>query len=302
MLCPRKCAAKRTQGQRGVCGAGKGMRIARAALHFWEEPPISGIRGSGTVFFAHCPLQCAYCQNAQLARGDAGAEVSVARLAEICLELQEKQALNVNFVTPTHYSASVAQAVQIAREKGFCLPVVWNTSGYENAEVIEALAGTVDVFLTDYKYATKDLGKRYSNAPDYASTALNAIESMVKCAGSPRFDIVDDMPRLVSGVIVRHLVLPGAQVQSKMALKALYRRFGNDVLYSIMNQYTPVVSGALARKFPELGQRVSDEDYESVLDFADSLQIDDYYWQNGPAANESFIPVWDNEGVLNPDK
>ena len=296
-LCPRLCGALRDAGQRGVCGAGAEVLVARAALHFWEEPPLSGTAGSGAVFFAHCPLRCVYCQNADIAAGRAGIAVGEDRLADICLELQSQGALNVNFVTPTHYSTAISRAVSSARDCGLRIPVVWNTSGYERVEVVRALAETVDVWLADFKYADPQLARRYSHATDYPEVALAAIAEMAGL-GTPAFDEVDGQARMTQGVIVRHLVLPGALEQSKRALELLYNRFGDSVLYSIMNQYTPVMSSSALERFPELGNRVPDDEYDALLDFADSLGMQDYFWQEGPAAEESFIPSWDGTGVL----
>ena len=298
-LCPRMCGAHRLGGEVGACGADGDMRVARAALHYWEEPPLSGQAGSGAVFFAGCPLRCVYCQNAEIAHGHghAGATIDAARLADICMELQAQGALNVNFVTPTHYSLPVLSAVELARNEGLSLPVVWNTSGYERTAAISALRGTVDVYLADFKYADSAVARRYSRAADYPQVALDAIEAMLDAVGAPTFDEVDGNPRMTGGVIVRHLVLPDAVEQSKEALRVLYARFGDSVLYSVMNQYTPVLSTDKASAFPELTRRVSDEDYERLLDFADGLGMDDYFWQTGPAAQESFIPAWDATGV-----
>lgn len=274
------------------------MVIARAALHFWEEPPLSGTSGSGAVFFAHCPLHCVYCQNAEIAAGRAGFSVSVGRLADICLELQRQGALNVNFVTPTHYSIEIAEAVDIARERGLSIPVVWNTSGYERSEVVNMLGETVDVWLADFKYADSGLAERYSHAPDYPAVALAALKAMAAQTGPPAFDEVEGRQRMTSGVVVRHLVLPGSLEHSKRALSWLYGELGDSVLYSIMNQYTPVVSETALERYPELACRVPDAEYEELLDFADGLGIEDYFWQEGPAALESFIPAWDGTGVL----
>lgn len=296
-LCPRLCGARRSEGQRGVCGATDEVIVARAALHFWEEPPLSGASGSGAVFFTHCPLRCVYCQNADLAAGRAGKAVSTRRLAEICLDLQGQGALNINFVTPTHYAAAIAQAVEEARSLGLALPVVWNTSGYERVDIVRELEGIVDVWLADFKYVDPDVAQKYSNAPDYPETALAAIGAMVEQAGEPEFDEVDGQVRMTRGVIVRHLVLPGSLGQSKRALERLWTRFGSSVLYSVMNQYTPVMPEGELERFPELGCRVPDAEYEELLDFADRLGIEDYFWQEGPAALESFIPAWDGTGV-----
>lgn len=306
-LCPRACGADRSAGERGACGADERLVVARAALHFWEEPPISGTRGSGTVFFAHCPLRCVYCQNAVIAAGDAGVAVSVERLGAMCLELQEQGALNINFVTPTHYAVEARAAVAWARARGLRLPVVWNTSGYESVESVRANAGTVDVYLTDFKYADVGLARRYSHAPDYPEVALAALSAMVEEAGGPTFDEVDGESRLSSGVVVRHLMLPGALEDSKRVVRLVHERFGGGVLLSLMNQYTPVIADAAAsgdaraiavlERCPELACRVAPEEYERLLDYADDLGVEEYFWQQGSAAEESFIPPFDLTGV-----
>ena len=333
-LCPRLCGMHRASEQRGICGATDELVIARAALHFWEEPPISGEAGSGTVFFSGCPLHCVYCQNREIAGGGHGRVASIERLAQICLELQAQGALNINFVTPTHYSLQICEAVASARAQGLSLPIVWNTSGYERVQTVRALAGTVDVYLADFKYADSMLAERYSHVPDYPQVALAALDEMVAQVGTPRFgempcptgngddagvagrggerheadgmrpvceaeegEVIPAQACMTRGVIVRHLLLPGAKESSKEALRMLFERFGGSVLYSIMNQYTPVMPDSLYTRFPELASPVSAEDYEEVLDFADNLGMQDYFWQDGPAALESFIPAWDGEGV-----
>ena len=307
-LCPRACGVDRSAGARGVCGADGRLRIARAALHFWEEPPISGTHGSGTVFFSWCPLRCTYCQNAVIADGEAGAEISVERLAEIYLELQAKGALNINLVTPTHYAPHARVALDLARAQGMDLPIVWNTSGYETVRSIRENQGYADVYLADFKYASRKLAARYSKAPDYPQIALDAIAAMVDEVGSPCFDEYEGDERMTRGVVVRHLMLPGALEDSMRVVRTVWERFGNSVLLSVMNQYTPVLADrangddAFARRelkrCPELSRRVPDGDYERLLDFADSLGIDDYFWQEGGAAEESFIPAFDLEGVM----
>ena len=306
-LCPRACGADRAAGERGACGADDGLVVARAALHMWEEPPISGSAGSGTVFFANCPLGCVYCQNSVIAQGRAGRAISIERLAEICCEQQARGALNVNFVTPTHYAPQVRVAVSLAREQGFSLPVVWNTSGYETVSAVYENANTVDVYLTDFKYASSRLARRYSNAPDYPEVALAALDAMAETAGEPRFDEVDGAPRMTGGVIVRHLMLPGCLDDSKAVVRTVHERYGPRVLLSLMNQYTPVLSqmakggGIWARRVldrcPELACRVPNEEYEELLDYADELGVQDYFWQEGGAAEESFIPPFDLSGV-----
>lgn len=306
-LCPRACGADRLAGQRGVCGADGRLMAARAALHKWEEPPISGDRGSGTIFFTHCPLRCVYCQNQVIAAGQVGVPVTVERVADMCLDLQGQGALNINFVTPTHYAPHARAAVGQARARGLRLPIVWNTSGYETVEAVRANAGTVDVYLTDFKYMDHELARRYSAAPNYPEVALEALGEMVSQVGQPQGDEVDGMPRLTRGVVVRHLMLPGALEDSKRVVRTVWERFGDSVLLSLMNQYTPVLAdaarsgdqwaqGQLSR-CPELGRRVPDEEYEELLDYADSLGIEDYFWQQGGAAKESFIPLFDLTGV-----
>ena len=307
-LCPRVCGVDRSAGARGVCGADGHLRIARAALHFWEEPPISGTHGSGTVFFSWCPLRCVYCQNAVIADGEAGAEISIGRLAQIYSELQAKGALNINLVTPTHYAPYARAALDLARERGMDLPVVWNTSGYETVRAVRENRGYADVYLTDYKYASSDLAARYSKAPNYPQVALDALSAMVDEVGDPCFDEYEGDERMTRGVVVRHLMLPGALEDSKRVVQTVWEHFGSSVLLSIMNQYTPVLAESAKagdawacrelERCSELARRVPNEDYERLLDFADSLAIEDYFWQEGGAAEESFIPAFDLEGVL----
>lgn len=263
--------------------------------------------GSGTVFFSGCPLRCVYCQNADISTGFAGIDISLERLVEIFLELQdEKHAANINLVTPTHYAPWIVSAVAEARGCGLQVPVLYNTSGYETAEAVKALAGTVDVYLTDFKYApdaASDAARAYSHAPDYHDEALAALDAMVAQVGEPVFgehvwhdaDGEHADPLLTRGVIVRHLVMPGRLEDSKAVVRELWERYGDDVLYSFMSQYTPVREFA---RFPELNRPTSAEEYEALLDFADELGMEDYFWQEGDAALESFIPAWNGEGVL----
>ena len=281
--------------------------VARAALHFWEEPPISGDAGSGAIFFANCPLHCVYCQNAVIAAGRAGVPVSIDRVARMCSELEAQGALNINFVTPTHYATQAREAVRRAREAGMSLPIVWNTSGYETVGAVRANAGTVDVYLTDFKYASSTLAARYSKAPDYPEVALAALDEMVAQAGEARYDEFEGQVRMTRGVVVRHLMLPDALEDSKRVVRMLHERYGTSIRLSIMNQYTPVLADAAAagdawaghvlERCPELARRVPDEEYERLLDFADEIGVEDYFWQEGGAAEESFIPPFDLTGV-----
>lgn len=296
-LCPRTCGIDRNRGRRGRCGADGELRVARAALHYWEEPPVSGTRGSGTVFFANCPLQCVYCQNAEISRGAVGKSIDVSRLAEIFLELQEQRARNINLVTPTHYLPHVTAALDRARAQGLDLPIICNTSGYESVASIEALAGYIDIYLTDFKYASAELARRYSQAPDYPEVALAALAAMFDQVGSytlaSRSD-GDTPTALARGIIVRHLMLPGQLDDSKDVVRQVFSAYGNDVCYSLMSQYTPF--GDLAG-FPELRHTVDDDDYDELIDFALDLGVTNSFMQEGGAAAESFIPPFDETGV-----
>lgn len=297
--CPRCCGANRSAGEQGFCGADHTLRIARAALHFWEEPVLSGSRGSGAVFFSGCPLHCCFCQNATIAQGGVGQEISPERLCEIAYELREQGALNINLVTPTHYAPQLARVIRFLKDDGFDLPFVWNTSGYETVETIKALAGAVDVYLDDFKYAGADLAQAFSHASDYPAVTLAALDGMVAQTGEMDFDEYQGEMRMTRGVVVRHLLLPGHVEESKAAVALLHARYGDRIVLSLMNQYTPVIAkgSAAAQKHPELLRAPSDEEYEELLDFADSLGIEDYFWQEGGAIDESFIPAFDGTGV-----
>ena len=298
--CPRACGADRAHGQVGACGADDTIKVARSALHYWEEPCLSGEAGSGTIFFSNCPLRCVYCQNADIAQGHAGKEVSFERLVQMMFELERAGALNINMVTPTHYAPIIRVAIDEARKQGLSLPIVWNTSGYETVESIRSLCGFVDIYLTDFKYARSQTAADYSNAPDYPQVALAAIDAMVEQVGSPLFDSdAHREPVMRSGVIVRHLLLPGHVEESAEAIALIHNRYGDAVRLSIMNQYTPIIASDsfAGMRFPELLERVPDEEYEALLAFADEIGVEDYYWQDGPASLESFIPAFDLTGV-----
>lgn len=297
-LCPRRCHANRAAGERGVCGAGAALRIARAALHEWEEPPISVGAGSGAVFFSNCPLRCVYCQNAQIATGDHGTDIDEDRLCDIFFELADQGAANINLVTPGHYLPQIAVAVDAARARGLDLPFVFNTSSYERADVLRAYRRCAQVYLADFKYwmaPASDAAARYSHAADYFEVATAALDAMADLAGAPRFDRFQGEDRLVGGVVVRHLLLPGRLEESKKVMSFLWHRYGNGVLYSVMNQYTPLRAFPEA---PELDRPVPNDDYERLLDALDEMGMADYFWQEGGAAKESFVPAFDSTGVL----
>ncbi|MDR2721746.1 MAG: radical SAM protein [Coriobacteriaceae bacterium] len=291
MLCPRLCQAKRGLGEQGICGADDTLRVARAMLHFWEEPPISGTRGSGTVFFSNCSLKCSYCQNVALSQGKAGKTVSIERLTEIFLELQSQGAHNINLVTPTHYAREIVAALDQAKRASSPLkiPVVYNTSGYELPRTLQNLESYVDIYLTDFKYASPEIAAAYSDAPDYPEVALEALKEMVRQKGEYRLG-KDGL--LQEGVIVRHLVLPGHVAESKLVLGRVFDAVGNQVCYSLMNQYTPMPSSP-----PELQKKLSEQEYAEVIDFALDLGITNSFMQEGGSAAESFIPPFDLSGV-----
>ena len=292
ILCPRKCGVNRTNGSTGACHTGEKVRVSRAALHMWEEPCISGDAGSGAVFFSGCPMGCVFCQNHNIAEAKAGKTITVERLSEIFLELQEKGAANINLVTPTHYVLQIIEALDLARKEGLSLPIVYNTSGYEKPETIRMLDGYVDVYLPDFKYMESELAAAYSGAPDYPKYAKAALKEMLHQTGNIQID--KDTGMIQKGVIVRHLVLPGHVKNSKAVIKYLLETYQDQILISIMNQYTPMpqVSGD-----PLLSRKVTKREYEKVIDYALELGMEDGFIQEGEAAKESFIPEFDCEGV-----
>lgn len=292
-LCPRQCGAERENGKSGICGvSGKNMLAARAALHFWEEPCISGEKGSGTVFFSGCPLRCVYCQNYQIASTEVGMEISEERLKDIFLELQEKGAHNINLVTPTHYTPEIIRAIGKAKERGLRLPVVYNCSGYEKVETLKTLKGIVDIYLTDFKYMEKETAVRYSKAPDYPEIARAALKEMMDQTGEAKFD---ENGIMQSGVIVRHLLLPGHVRNARAVVKYVYETYGNQLYLSLMNQYTPLPQ--VKKEFPELDRRVTEREYQRLISYALELGIENAFIQDGKTAEESFIPMFDYEGI-----
>lgn len=290
-LCPRNCKVNRLEGRQGYCGMDSTIRAARAALHMWEEPCISGKKGSGAVFFSGCGLRCSFCQNRDIAIGDSGKEITVERLAEIFLELQGKGAANLNLVTGAHYVPQIICALELARGKGLGLPVVYNSSGYENVKTIRMLEGYVDVYLPDLKYMEPELAAAFSHAEDYPRAAQAAIAEMIRQTGPCQFGEDGYIRR---GTIVRHLILPGHTKNSIAVLKYLHQTYGEDIFISVMNQFTPVWKN---EKYPELNRKVTWREYEKVLNAAVEFGIGNGYFQEGETAKESFIPVFDYEGV-----
>ena len=290
-LCPRECGVNRSSGQIGYCKVTDKILVARASLHMWEEPCISGGEGSGAVFFSGCNMGCVFCQNRSISRGNSGIEISVNRLAEIFLELQDKGANNINLVTPTHYTNEIIAALDIAKGNNLNIPVLYNSSGYDSVMTLNRLKGYVDIYLPDCKYFSEEYAVKYSNAVDYFNTAIKAIEEMVRQVGEPQYDNRGIMKK---GVIVRHLVLPGHVRDSKKIIESLYSLFGDSIILSIMNQYTPIDN---LDDFPELNRKVTKREYERVIDYMCNLGIENAFIQEGDTAKESFIPEFDNEGV-----
>lgn len=290
-LCPRNCHTDRTNGNRGYCRVTDELIVARAALHMWEEPCISGEKGSGTVFFSGCAMGCVYCQNFSISNGLTGRKITIERLSDIFIELQNEGANNINLVTPSHYAPQIIEALDKAKNKGLYLPVVYNTSGYEKVETLKLLEGYVDIYLPDLKYFNSNIGKRYSNCSDYFSYASTAIEEMVRQTPDPVFDQTGMMKK---GVIVRHLMLPGYLEDSKNIIKYLYETFKDHIYISIMSQYTPLQS---VSRFPEINKKIDEEEYADLVDYAINLGVENGFIQEGGTASESFIPDFNNQGV-----
>ena len=299
-LCPRKCNADREK-QEGVCRMPWDIYAARAALHMWEEPCISGENGSGAVFFTGCTLRCVFCQNHEIAAGKRGQKIDGSHLAEIFLKLQQQKANNINLVTPTQYVLPIIAAVKKAKAQGLKIPVVYNTSGYERVETLKNLEGIVDVYLPDFKYTDTTYAKRYSNAPDYFDVTKAALAEMVRQHPAPQFaDKQEAAVRgieegiMTGGVIVRHLMLPGLLKDTKAVIRYLYETYGDSIYISIMNQYTPLPQVA---DIEALNRTVTPEEYDRVLRFAERIGIERGFRQEGTAASESFIPEFDERGL-----
>lgn len=291
LLCPRKCGINRAIGQTGVCGVSAEIRVARAALHYWEEPCISGKKGSGAVFFSGCSLHCVFCQNREISDGKAGKLISKERLSDIFIELAGKGANNINLVTPGQYIPDIVWAVNDARSRGMKLPIVYNTSGYENVTELKLLDGIVDVYLPDFKYMDSALSAKYSRAKDYPSVAKQAISEMVRQQPGV---VIDDATGLIQkGVIVRQLLLPGHVNDAKAILKYLHDTYQDSIYISMMSQFTPIE----LKDYPEINRTVTRREYERLIDYAIKIGITNAFIQEGNVAKDSFIPAFDGEGV-----
>lgn len=288
-LCPRECKVNRNKGELGYCKASNKLVIGGYHLHMWEEPIISGDNGSGTIFFSYCNLGCVYCQNYDISINNIGEEITIERLSDIFIELQEMKAHNINLVTPTHYIPLIKDSIILAKEKGLNIPIVYNTSGYEKVDSLKLLEGLIDIYMPDFKYYDNTLGK-YSNVSNYFEVASTAIEEMYREIGKP----VYNGNILVKGVIVRHLVLPGSVEDSKKIIKYLYDKYGDNIILSIMNQYTPVRKC----KYKELNRMVTKKEYEEVVDYAYEIGVRNAFTQDEESISESFIPKFKGDTII----
>lgn len=286
-ICPRKCGADRSESK-GACGVNEGFRVARASKHFWEEPPISGTKGSGTVFFSGCNLKCVYCQNYEISHNAYGKEITDERLMEIFDKLIEQGAHNINLVNPTHYAERLARVLKDYKSP---VPVVYNSSGYESVDTLKRLEGLVDIYLPDYKYIDGERSGKYSKAKDYPEIAINAIREMKRQQGE---DVFAENGIMQKGVIIRHLILPKNTNQSLKIISAVKESFGENTYLSLMAQYTPCGS---TEAFPELQRKITKREYEKVVLFAEDQGFKNLFLQQLSSSDEEFIPPFDLTGV-----
>ena len=292
-LCPRRCGADRAAGQTGFCGAGGILKAARAALHFWEEPCISGTRGSGTVFFSGCTLKCCFCQNYPISAEGLGKEITIEHLAEIFLDLQKQGAHNINLVTATQYLPSIRQALELARPE-LHIPVVYNSGGYERTETIREFSDCIDIWLPDLKYYDSSLSEKYSAAQNYFSMASKAIKEMIRVSGGLAWD-PENPGLLKKGVVIRHMVLPGAKEDSIRLLHWIKEELPpGQFLLSILSQYTPFYKSS---QYPEIRRRITTYEYQKVVDTAIELGLTDGYMQEKSSAKEEYTPPFDLSGI-----
>ena len=283
-LCPKNCGVNRYK-KLGFCRSSADLFVSYYSLHMWEEPIISGNHGSGTIFFSNCNLKCIFCQNRKISNDGYGKKISLDRLSKIMLELQDKGAHNINLVTPTHYAPLIKYSINMIKDK-IHIPVVYNTSSYENVDTIRMMKDIVNIYLADFKYFDNDLGKKYSNCDNYRECAIKSIDEMYKQVG--KFIIKDDL--MVSGLIVRVLVLPGHIDDSKKIIKYLYDKYKDNIIISIMNQYTPLFH---IEKYENLNRKVNDSEYNEIINYACDLGVKQAFIQEGNTQEESFIPDFD---------
>lgn len=294
-LCPRNCGVDRTE-RVGYCNESDTLHVSRAALHMWEEPCISGVTGSGTVFFSGCNMGCVFCQNRMISKGKVGKHIDLGRLVDIFFELEEKGANNINLVTGDIFIPTITVAIEEAKKRGIKIPFLLNTSSYVNVDSVKMLDGLIDIYLPDFKYIRDEDAIRYSNAKGYADVAKMAIDEMVRQQPTCVFSKAPQglNPLLKRGVVIRHLLMPGMLIQAKLIVRYLYEKYGDNVYLSLMNQFTPCDE---LKAFPEINRKVTEEEYQSLVDYAANLGITRAYVQEGETAEESFIPEFDCRGV-----
>lgn len=290
-ICPRECKVNRNKGEIGLCGMSSQIKVARIALHYGEEPPISGTNGSGTIFFSGCNLKCVFCQNHEISIKNFGEYLTIDELADKMIELQKQKAHNINLVTPTHFIPQIKEALILAKKKGLKIPIVYNSSGYETKESLKKLEGLIDIYLPDLKYYDDFIAMKFSKAPNYFEIATNAIKEMYNQVGLPKFDKNGIMQR---GIIVRHLLLPEKIEDSKKIIEYLYKTYGDKIFISIMNQYTPT---KIVKNIKELNQKVSEKEYNELINFACKLNIKNAFVQEKNTQKEELIPKFDLTGV-----
>lgn len=292
-LCPRMCGADRAAGERGYCGMGAELTAARAALHYWEEPCISGEAGSGAVFFSGCVMRCAFCQNYGISSENNGKVITVERLAEIFLELQQQGALNINLVNPTHFVPQIISVLELSKKRGLDIPIVYNSGGYERVETLKMMEGLVDVYLPDVKYFSEELSRSLSAAPRYFDTAMAAVEEMVRQTGAPALSEDGILKR---GTVVRHLVLPNCYKDSIEVIKRVGERFGGRILFSLMSQYTPFGKVKTDPALSKLNRRITTFEYRKALDAVVDAGLSGYM-QEKSSAREEYTPEFDLTGL-----
>lgn len=290
-LCHRNCKVNRNNNKVGFCKASDKIKIARAALHYWEEPPISQENGSGTVFFSYCNFNCVFCQNHEISQEFNGMEVSIKRLAEIFLELQDQGANNINLVTPTHYVPQIIEALKISKSNGLNIPILYNTNSYDSIETIKALNGYIDVYLPDFKYFNDKYAIKYSKVNNYASNSIEVIDEMLNQVGRPVFN---SNGCITKGVIVRHLMLPGLLFDSKKVIDLLYNRYKNNIYISLMNQYVPMFK---ACDYTEINKPLNPKHYSSLIQYALDLGVENGFIQDEGTNTSAFTPKFNLKGV-----
>lgn len=286
-LCPRKCNIDR-ETVTGICGVPAAYKVARAALHFWEEPCISGEKGSGTVFFSGCSLKCVFCQNFEISRNAFGKEISEEKLIDIFKDLEKQGAHNINLVNPTHYSSQLSETLKKYKPS---IPVVWNTGGYDSVESLRKLDGLVDIYLADIKYVSESVSKKYSGAEDYFSVASQAVLEMQSQVGE---NVFDENGIMQKGIIIRHLVLPGNVSQAFRVMDWVKENLPEDTILSLMSQYTPC---GKACEYPTINRRISEREYDLVLDYAENLNLENVFIQEIESSSKDFIPDFDLTGI-----